>query len=432
MKIKKIEIKNVLGIKEFEFSPGEVNLIKGRNSVGKTSLVEAIKSSLQGGNDATLIHNGSDEAETVIIFDNDYQLRRRVRNGKPAITDFKDENGHNIPSPQTELNALFDAISVNPIEFINKKGKDRLESLLEILPVDISFDEVKEKINNSELVQDKGLSGIHLLDNVNAQLFDERTGVNRLVKDKQSHIVELDKDLDVFSEYKETVDKDELQKEYDKIRDEATDKKTELIQQNNNRLNSLKKSENEEIEEIREKYRRIYEGNEKKHKEMMEDLKNEFNEKTSDLKRKIDEAEEHNKKANRYEQIREALVKTQKELISKKAEAESLTFDLDTLKTIKSDLIKNVPIPGFNIEDGEIYVDEVPFDRLNTAKQIQIAVDVAKLRMENSNIKVMCVDGLERFDLENLELFEKEIKKTGIQCFVTRVTESEELEMEVV
>ena len=29
MKIKKIEIKNLLGIKEFEFSPGEVNLIKG-------------------------------------------------------------------------------------------------------------------------------------------------------------------------------------------------------------------------------------------------------------------------------------------------------------------------------------------------------------------------------------------------------------------
>ena len=282
--------------------------------------------------------------------------------------------------------------------------------MLEILPIDISFDEVKEKINNAELVQDKGLNGIHLLDNVNAQLFNERTGVNRLVKDKQSHALELDKDLEVFSEYKEAVDKDELQEEYDKIRDEATDKKTELIQQNNNRVNSLKKEEQREIDEIRERYRNLYEGNEKKHHELMEELKTEFNEKTADLKRKIDEAEEHNKKADRYSQIREALVKTQKELISKKAEAESLTFDLDTLKTIKSDLIKNVPIPGFNIEDGEIYVDEVPFDRLNTAKQIQIAIEVAKLRMANSNIKVMCVDGLERFDLENLELFEKEIK----------------------
>lgn len=73
--------------------------------------------------------------------------------------------------------------------------------------------------------------------------------------------------------------------------------------------------------------------------------------------------------------------------------------------------------------DGQILVNKIPFDRLNTAQQIQIAIEVAKLRAGELNI--VCLDGLERFDSDTYNEFKEQIIKSGLQAIITKVSDEE-------
>jgi DNA repair exonuclease SbcCD ATPase subunit len=69
MHISKVKITNILGIDELEFQPGQFNAFTGGNGSGKTSALEAIKAALKGGHDATLLRNGADKGEVVLVLD---------------------------------------------------------------------------------------------------------------------------------------------------------------------------------------------------------------------------------------------------------------------------------------------------------------------------------------------------------------------------
>ena len=43
MKIKRIEVKNWIGLSEFTIDPGKINIVSGRKGSGKTSLIEALE-----------------------------------------------------------------------------------------------------------------------------------------------------------------------------------------------------------------------------------------------------------------------------------------------------------------------------------------------------------------------------------------------------
>mgnify|MGYP001493802624 CR=1 FL=1 len=80
-------------------------------------------------------------------------------------------------------------------------------------------------------------------------------------------------------------------------------------------------------------------------------------------------------------------------------------------------------IRGIDLEvrDGEIFRNDVPFDRLNTAQQVEVAVEVAKLRA--ADLGVICVDRIECLDSASLEAFRKSALESGLQLFVTRVAD---------
>jgi len=86
-------------------------------------------------------------------------------------------------------------------------------------------------------------------------------------------------------------------------------------------------------------------------------------------------------------------------------------------------LLSGLPIPGLEVREGEIFRDGVPFDRLNTAAQVEIAVEVAKLRA--ADLGVVCVDRIECLDSTTLEAFKQSALESGLQLFITRVSDEE-------
>lgn len=130
-KISRLEIKNCLGISELEIQAGKVNIIKGGNEKGKTSILEVIEKGLQNTQRRTkFVRDGAKEATLYIEMDDTTSIDRRIKpDGKTSskIT----QHGASIPKPETYLKTIIgEGFGFNPIDFMGKKDKEQTEILL--------------------------------------------------------------------------------------------------------------------------------------------------------------------------------------------------------------------------------------------------------------------------------------------------------------
>lgn len=108
-----------------------------------------------------------------------------------------------------------------------------------------------------------------------------------------------------------------------------------------------------------------------------------------------------------------------------KAESDRLTAALDALDAYRRRLAENLPIPGLEIEGKAIRVNGVPYEQLNTAQKVDIAVQVAVLRAKGQRLPVVFVDGAEALDREHFDLLVARLRAAGVQAFVARVEDTD-------
>lgn len=117
------------------------------------------------------------------------------------------------------------------------------------------------------------------------------------------------------------------------------------------------------------------------------------------------------------------------EAASLKEEADRLTAALEALDAYRRQLAKGLPIAGLEVEGKAVLVNGVPYEQLNTAQRVDIAVQVAVLRAKGSRLPVVFVDGAEALDHEHFDNLVERLKAAGVQAFLGRV---EDTELEVV
>lgn len=99
MKISKITIKSLFGIKEWSGDGKNIELV-GDNGTGKTSVIDAIRYALTNASDREyIIKNGETDGEIFIETDSGLSIDRKPRQG---MTDYKSvkQNGNVVPSPE--------------------------------------------------------------------------------------------------------------------------------------------------------------------------------------------------------------------------------------------------------------------------------------------------------------------------------------------
>jgi hypothetical protein len=422
VRVAALRVSNILGITTAEIRPGLVTLIEGANGLGKTSILESFRAVLSGGHDCTLLRNGSDKGEICLLLDDGTEIRKTVTAEKSSTKVISPEFGQ-VSKPATFLDRLRDAFALNPVDFLLCKKDARLQLLLAAIPL---------KLNPRDLAGITGLCSTkpnfdqHAMITLSAiakDLYDQRTGVNRVAKEKRTTANEMAKALPpeaagegspmealqsarqghqqfrlLYDSHAKAIDGDAAKKK-DELRAEASTR----------------------IEEIRAKLQKDIEDVDGAAKVSHEMLAEERSQKEPTYLKAIADLEASAATHARTETTRKHLGELNQSADKFEETSKQLTEALGELDQIRAALLDELPIKGLTVDNGDIYIDGVPFDRLNESRRVRLAIDVAMLRA--GSLPLLCCDGLESLDSASLIALENAAAEMNIQLVLARVTD---------
>jgi DNA repair exonuclease SbcCD ATPase subunit len=393
MRVNRIIISNVLGIEHMDISPGTVTQVTGHNGAGKTSVVEAVKAALKGGHDATLLRNGTDKGEVVLLLDDGTEIKKTITADKSDVK-VKGPTGRGGVGV---LDQLRDIVSVNPIEFLTASPKRQLEILLESIDIDLTVEELE---NAAGILCNIHGSALEAIDGIYKAIYDERTGINRALKEKQATHAQLC----------ETIPTGVAEDPNEEI-STITAEINEISGRDRTLRSELELWKAKELQRINDEYQA-----------KTDKLNKEFNAAVAPLHERVAVLNEQLTQKGRFEQQRKIIAQMEAEVEQLQEEAQKKTAALERLKALKASKMESLPFPGLAIVEGQILMQGVPFERLNASEQVKFAINLAVRRA--SDLKLICVDGLELIDPTRYQKFIDAVAKmTDYQFIVTRVSD---------
>lgn len=194
-KISLLKIGNFLGIDELEVKAGKINIFKGTNGLGKTSVIEAIEKTFTNKNRRTeIVKHGEDEACLYVELDDGLSIDRRIRTEKSNYLKVRHELG-GVPSTEAFLNNLVNGNIFRPLDWVNLSVKEQTKSLLSMLEINWSeedinnwFGEIPSNINFNQHI-------LLILKAIESKYYADREEVNREVKELKARIKSIVDDL---------------------------------------------------------------------------------------------------------------------------------------------------------------------------------------------------------------------------------------------
>lgn len=462
MKISRLEIRNALGIKEFEISPEKITLIQGKNESGKTSILESIERALYNRNRRVdFVRKGEKEAQLYVELDDGTKVDKKVKpDGDTRSKVIKE--GVILPKPESMLKSLVGEYAFNPIDFLGKTDKEQTEILLSLIPMRITEDQLREWTGEVPLVNLDN-HAIKVLEYLAEKYFyDKRTVANTELKDVTNQIESLRvqlpdnynpdqwKDVDLYSLHEKVraaQDHNQRISEAETFIDEFAVKQVEI----NRKYDLDKKTRVEQdllrVSEIESEMARL--------KEEMASIKGKQSEALGqiELSRKaglklLDETMKERKdflsiskvapiddllaEAKRTEEMKGYLniagnlKKLDEGKSIKEKEAKRLDKLVNFLRKKPAELLSKVklPIKGLGIsEEMKVSIDGLPIANLSTSRQITLAIEIA--RATSGELKLICIDRFETLDADRRKILFDEISKDDFQYFISEVTEGE-------
>ena len=462
-----IEVVNIMGIEQLKFVPGNVTIVSGRNGAGKTSVLEAIRSVLKGGHDASLLRSGAEKGSVRVLLDDGTEMLKTVTKESSNLRVVHPVAGR-VSKGQALIDSLVDSLGVDPMALLNCPASKRAEYLADIMALDVPEPAIREAAGRPVAVGKlpAGASGLDRLEAVREALYDERTGVNRTAKDKRvtagqlretlppdgatagADLAELRAVRAELAEQLSVAEKDAASKRKTTEKDAATarEKAVEAIKANaqaeldairedaQERIRAIERERDSALERVKERAREQAEAKaaeeravcaeaERQEREVLESVRAMLGGAIAEQDTIVALAEAAEKEHARAEKTREILAAAERDADKAEADSKALTEALERIDALKASLLEKLPIKGLEIREGAVFVDGLPFERVNSARQIEVAFQVAKLRA--GKVGLIVADGLERFDEETYRTFEAAAASAGLQFVVGRVGRGE-------
>lgn len=397
LRLHALVIDNIKKVRAMELVPDdEIMCLTGRNEAGKSTVLEVLRMFFGGKkySPENPVTTGKKKGGAVLELGK-YTAKLSVTAKGGYYLSLYDEEGQEVPSPQTVLTQMVKNIAFDPSRFIHMEPKEQAKVLREILGVDTTELDAKRK-----------------------KCYDRRTEIGREVS-------QLEASLKLLPLYKGVPDKEvttaEITKKISdalKLNQQRTETaKTikfneESIQKTRNHIEDLKK----QILEAENRITRT-EAENKTHTKWLElnpaqDIEV--------LETQSQELEEINKKV-RGNQDRK---KTREKLLKVQDDHDTLSEAIKEIDEKKEKLLEGVdmPIQGLTFDEDGIYYDGFPFRDVSTGKALTIATALGI--SQNPDLRVLILQDGSDIDSFNFAAIRQLAKAEDFLIIIEKMDES--------
>lgn len=405
MKIVRFTAENFKRLVAVEITPkGNTVLITGKNGAGKSSVLDAIVSVLQGKKYTPLkpIRDGEDHAEVVIETENWIIKRTFTSTGGGSVT-ITNQEGQKASSPQALLDKIVGEIAFDPMAFINDyDSRKQREVLMKLAGLD--FSDIETAIATVKQNRSKVRSFKETYEHD-----ANRITVAADVPNEEVSVTELSEKLTIAVEHNAA--QSQIRTEIENIAT-AIDGYGETISNQEKLVVQLEEqlaTANENLT-LTGKTRTKYVSRKTELANLLEPTIA-----VEVIQTEIATLDETNR-AVRLKREKKAL---QKKAAAKTAEYSQLGQKMKQIEDEKAKRLSEakMPLPGLSVtEDGVIY-EGIPLSQVNDAKQLEIGMNIAMA--ENPELRVIKMKGND-LDSASLELISKMAIDNDFQVWIER------------
>jgi DNA repair exonuclease SbcCD ATPase subunit len=389
-KIVRLESTNYKRLKAVEIAPdpdGNLVIVAGKNGQGKTSILDSITAALGGVSAKTTpkpIRDGEDRAEIVLETEDLIITRRFTASGSTLVV--KSPDGAVYPKGQSKLDDMLGRLSLDPLAFTQLDDRAQLKTLLAL--VDLPFDPAK-------------------LDSERAEMFAERTAVNRDLKNSKAALEAIPvtaemADLkpvsvaDLLTEYRVA--------ESEQLRVQRTQREVDRLKQVEADLLARLASLRGELAEAEIEAIRAADATEQRRPLEV-------------IQQQIDNAEQINADVHTFERWKNA-----SDIVTElQGESAELTSKLEAIDQQKADGLASAkfPIDGLGFDESGVTYNGVPFKQASSAEQLRVSLAMAIAL--NPKLRVIRIADGSLLDSDNLALVEDIAREHDFQVWIEMV-----------
>lgn len=403
--ITRLSAENYKRLKAVEITPeGNLVFIGGRNAQGKTSVLDAIWAALAGGEASRAtrqpIRDGQDTAVVTLDLGEFIVTRRWTRDDAGTLTVETPPNADGLTqrfaSPQKMLDALLGKRAFDPLEFTRQSAAEQVATLL--ATVTLPFDP-------AELARER------------QGLFEQRTDVNRLVKQLEAQLAPLSAPAgDLPEEEQSAADilrEVEAAREHNAAVDRDEDARERARIEHDRAIQALVALE-AQVEEARKRVDAMAADRASAALNPNERID------TTDLLARLDTVEATNRaigEAREYRRIASTLA-------ARRADAAQLTAAMEGIDKRKRDALAEVafPVPGLSFDDTGVLFNGIPFSQASAAERWRVSA--ALTMATHPELRVMQIRDGSLLDSDSLQVLHDLATEHDFQVFVEVVDES--------
>jgi hypothetical protein len=460
--LKKIIIENLGCVKKEEFEPGPIAIRFGRNAVGKSTGLKAIRAALAGGNHREMIRHGCDQGSVLVELDNQMKISKTFfQNGSPET--IMHIGPAKITNPATLLKQLGSSFALNILAWLQLKDDEKGKLILESMPLEIDQDEMIEGFPNHDFnlgqvlfnLPDPEREPLQFLDSYYKQIFAYRGGINSDIRKTKGFIDNLkgtfpDESDEINWNDRLTEAEGKREKLLLDLNSSLADEKITLDSVNAD-LQLEQRAEENKIgdkydQEIKALEKAIQEKQQRKGSELLEisaayrikseeaaeafgkkrtEIRSEFEPKIETATSELEEAKAKAGLASKMELLKKQVEEQRIKLSAEETKSEQLTEILKCVTEYRQKLLATNPIKGLEMIDGKIFVDKILLSELNTARLIELSLELAAVKMADSELRVIFIDNLEALDAEHRKQFFQLAAEKDLQVIGAEVSEGE-------
>lgn len=442
LELKQVKIVNLGMFEEQILNINEINILKGRNASGKTSILDSIKSYIIRGDNKSLIRKGCESGYIEVTYKEGGQIARAVKTfniNKPAKLQLWDRNNVIMPQAQTVVDSFHDAKSIDIGDFLDKKKDEQGEILLKACPLKTSKSEIDELLKPakdgfgiSDELREDALNkvdswdehALSVIEKITKYIFDSRTAKNHEIKRLTGHLETLmssmDSDFDTSKDWSAEAEK--VQASIDVMEKEKYEE-----------LQKMESDYEAEITKLREECRRKELLKADARNDILHEIEAKYHEKNETLVSDRETARANSKFEEQARMNKENCEATKADLENANTKSGAMSAAIDKLRNHKKELAEKLPIKGLEYKEDGIYLDGLKWSQVNSARSLELSLEVTDLKFPEGGSRMAFIDGFERLDAKTTKKFIESALKKNItiiggkvaDCDLTQQSEKE-------